>query len=53
MSNIEINENNENNELNSREKLDLLKKEIYQSISKEFNVSNDTAKKLTDLKKDT
>ena len=53
MWNIEINENKENNELSSREKLDLLKKEVYQSIAKEFNISHKTAEKLALLKKET
>lgn len=53
MGNIEINENKENNELSSREKLDLLKKEVYQSIAKEFNISHKTAEKLALLKKET
>lgn len=53
MSNIEINENNEDNELTSKQKLELLKKEVYQSIAKEFNISTETAKKLSSLKSET
>ncbi len=53
MSNIEINENNEDNELTSKQKLELLKKDIYQSISKEFNISNKTTNELSSLKKET
>lgn len=53
MWNNEFNENNEKKELNSREKLDLLKKEIYQSIASEFDISHITAEKLTALKKET
>lgn len=53
MSNIEINENNEDNELTSKQKLELLKKDIYQSISKEFNISDKTTNELSLLKKET
>lgn len=51
-------ENNEqkninNNENDSRKKLDILKNDIYKSIANEFNISKDTAEKLTNLKKET
>lgn len=36
--------------LESKEKLKLLKKEVYSSIAKEFNISQDTAKKLAKFK---
>lgn len=52
--NIEILENKESNEwLSSRQRLDLLKNEVYQSISKEFNVSYKTAERLSNLKTET
>lgn len=52
--NIEILENKESNEwLSSRQRLDLLKNEVYQSIAKEFNVSYKTAERLSQLKTET
>lgn len=52
--NIEILENKESNEwLSSRQRLDLLKNEVYQSIAKEFNVSYKTAERLSHLKTET
>ncbi len=52
--NIEILESKEYNEwLSSRQRLDLLKNEVYQSIAKEFNVSYKTAERLSLLKTET
>gem|GEM_PF-4119567 len=43
-------ENLEKKELTSKQKLELLKNEVYNSISNEFNISHDTAEKLQHLK---
>jgi hypothetical protein len=50
-NNIEILEKKEVAEqLSSRQRLDLLKNEVYLSIAKEFNVSYKTAERLSLLK---
>ncbi len=53
MTNIEINESDENDNLNSKEKLNLLKEEVSKSIAKEFDISHKTAQELLKLKNET